>query len=136
MGIMQAFVGSTYGDGVHITPVAVYDIDTAGNTATAGYRLNSNGNVETEVSGVFSFYETWIDLVANAGNYEVKATNVSGFIQGDSTGTWLGLSTSRHWYVQRNLVGVRVGILTIEIRDISSGVILASAGVDLTAEIV
>lgn len=60
----------------------------------------------------------WITPTSLApGSYEIRATINTGTLTGGSaTGTWLALTTSRSWYVDRATIGTKACGLTIEIR--------------------
>ena len=136
MSMQQALLGQTYGDGIALSDTSVFADNSSGFTAEAGYRLNTSGEVEHDINTFFMSIGDWILTPSNRLLYEVRVTVLSGLLSGDSTSAWLDFSTSRHWYVIRNPVGISIASFTVEIRSAGSGVILDSATVDLAAEIV
>lgn len=118
---------------VRITNQSISDIGPP--TALARYRLNSSGIVEKETHTASTTLETWL-LVGSASDYEARATVNSGALAGvgnSATGSWLGLGSSRQWGVGVNGT-LGAATLTIEIRNASSGDVLASAVVTLDAD--
>lgn len=118
---------------VRITDQSISDFGPP--TALARYRLKSSGIVEKETRTASTTLETWL-LVGSASDYEARATVNSGALAGagnSATGSWLGLGSSRQWGVGVNN-SIGHAVLTIEIRNASSGDVLASAVVTLDAE--
>lgn len=118
---------------VRITDQSISDFGPP--TALARYRLNTSGIVEQETHTVSTTLETWL-LVGSASDYEARATVNSGALAGvgnSATGSWLGLGSSRQWGVGVN-GDIGSADLTIEIRNASSGDVLASAVVTLVAD--
>lgn len=100
-------------------------------TATATYTLTSGGL--EQATGLSD--NTWM-LAGSGGDYEARATLNSGALSSGTTGTWLSLGTTRAWSVTRSgAAGVSSANLTVEIRLASSGAVLATAPVVLTAEL-
>jgi hypothetical protein len=105
----------------------------------AGYRLNSAGTVHKAEGSTLSFgasLSTWL-LGGAASDYEVRATVNSGSLSTGTAATWQALSTTREWSRSRsvNTAGVDTVNLTIEIRLASSGTVIATCTVVLTAEV-
>lgn len=118
---------------VRITDQSISDIGPP--SALARYRLNSSGIVEKETHTASTTLETWL-FVGSASDYEARATVNSGALAGignSATGAWLGLGSSRQWGVGVN-GSIGSAVLTIEIRNASSGDVLASAVVTLDAD--
>jgi hypothetical protein len=70
---------------------------------------------------------------ALAGNYEARATLVSGSAPtGSALSTWLVLSSNRTWTKTRTTNGTSSTVLTVEIRDAVSLVVLTTATIRLT----
>jgi hypothetical protein len=77
---------------------------------------------------------TWIDGVNPASAYEARWTNTSGTLSYGTADTWLALSTTRSWGVQKSSpVGIKSCSGTLEIREAASGTVLDSASVTLEA---
>jgi hypothetical protein len=106
-----------------------------GGTATATYRLSSNGQASrTNNSGTLvSISGEWL-VAGTASQFEVYATwSGSGGSVGGTTGSWISLSTTRDWtlsatnnFVERSL--------SIEIRLASSGSVLDTATIDFSVD--
>jgi hypothetical protein len=100
-------------------------------TITCSYSIESDGDIVGDPAGDLG---DWIIPRALAGaNYEVRATLNSGSLFAGTTGSWLGLGTTRTWTVQRTTPGTQDANLTIEIRPVS-GSVLDSALVTLSTE--
>jgi hypothetical protein len=103
-------------------------------TASAAFRLNTDGNAEySENGGAYSVLEAWCVPAAQAVNYECYASLVSGLATG-TFDTWLALSSSRTWTVTQVTIGVSDAVINIGIRRAGDATILASADIYLTAE--
>jgi len=105
-------------------------------TATAGYQVESGGSVTEIINGApASYVETWLLDGVNSA-YEIRATYVSGTVTSGTVGSWLVLSTSRAWTVQRTsaAAGVKACTMTMECRRVSDGVIIDTWTLALTAE--
>lgn len=77
----------------------------------------------------------WVSPTTYAGaNYEARMTLTSGTWTTGTNGSWNALSSTQTWVVTQSVVGVKATTATIEIRLASSGTVLATATVDLTAE--
>ena len=107
----------------------------SGGTATATYRLNSNGGAyRTNINGTLvSINGEWL-VSGSASLFEVYATwSGSGGSVGGTTGSWINLSTTRDWTltVTNNFV---VRSLEIQIRLASSGSVLDTATIDFEVD--
>lgn len=112
----------------------IYALNSFG-TASADYRLNTNGNAEaSENGGAYGVLEAWCIPAAQAINYECYASLVSGSLSSGTLDTWLPLSSSRTWNVTQATLGFREAIINIGIRRVGTSTILASADITLTAE--
>jgi hypothetical protein len=127
------------GDVITLVGASVSALDFSPNDVAAAYRLTSGG---LEQSGVGNpagpFYTTignWVTPTGNAGLYEVRATVNSGVVSTGTTGSWLPLTATRTWTVERFSVGVSSANLTIQVRRTGDTTVLASANVDLFAEV-
>lgn len=106
-----------------------------GGTATARYRLYSNGQAyRTNISGsIISISGEWL-VAGAASDFEVYATvSGSGGVFTGPTGSWVSLGTDREWtlsgtnsYVARSL--------DVQIRLASSGTVLDSATISFTVD--
>jgi hypothetical protein len=120
---------------VNITDQTVTAYSIAG-VATAGYRLNSNGKVQTEpYDPNWTDVETWL-LTGTNSSFEGRATLVSGDTPTTGTlATWQVLSSTRSWTLQQIGGGTLSCHLTIEIRNAGGPGVLDSAEVYLTADV-
>lgn len=137
MGIMQAFIGGTYGDGVKLTSVNVQDFVIDPANASAAYDLTNAGDVNgiTTTLGT-QFIETWLNVPANVGLYECRITPTIGtFSSGSSTGVWLPMTSSYTWVVTQNVIGNKACTFTAEIRDIANSITLAAASITVEADV-
>lgn len=102
---------------------------------TAGYALNASGAVEKTEGTSTTTLETWL-LSGSAGDYQVRATLLSGDTPSGTFGTWQTLSSTRTWSLQDVVADATVlsAIFTVEIRLTSSGVVLDTATIELTSE--
>ena len=117
---------------VNLLGLDPYDAQPTPADATATYSLTSGG-LETATGASSS---TWL-LSGAASDYDVRATVVSGTLTTGTTGSWLNLGTTRTWTKVRtsNISGIDTVSLTIEISLAGAGVAIATATVDLTAEV-
>lgn len=130
-GVWQRFFNAV---SVQITDRTVSALGLGIDGATATYSLNSDGTVRNQTGTVL---EDWITPTSAAGaDYEARATLTSGSISSGSTGVWEALSSTRSWTNERppgSLDGTTSGVLLIEIRRASDGVVLADANVTVEA---
>ena len=103
-------------------------------SATAGYGLYSDGNAKQTVGATVSTLEAWIDRVANVGDFECRATLVSGTLTTGTTGSWLALSADRTWSRTSSAGSTNTTVLTVEIRRTATGVVQASVTITLIAD--
>ncbi len=121
---------------ISISNETISALSFAPDNATAAYRLNSNGQVESLVNGSPTTLEQWCTPTSAAGNYEARVTVNSGALSSGTTGTWLALSTSRTWSVVRSGAGSSSCNFTVEIRRTGTTTVLDSAIIDLVAEVI
>ena len=101
---------------------------------TAAYSVNSDGTVK--LNGSATVFENWISDATKAGNYQVRATFVSGNTLSSGTlGTWMTLTSNRFW----NLTNAASNdttlstVLTVEIRDTATSTVRATATITISA---
>lgn len=89
---------------------------------------NKTGTGSTAISGQWR-------LSGSSSDYDVRWTPVSGTPNylADPVNTWLNLGTSRRWGWNQTTVGTTNVVGTVEIRLASSGAILATATITLSA---
>lgn len=106
-----------------------------GTSASAAWRIDSDGSIYNGVNGSFTAQNVWTaDAVAN---YEVRATKTAGSNPtGSSLATWLSCASDRDWTVTDTTNnGVAVfSYLTIEVRDAATLDVKASCDVRIIAE--
>lgn len=104
-------------------------------TATAAYRLGSDGFVYQVINGgAPSQLEQWCTPAAAAGNYEARVTVTVGSLTSGTTGTWLALTSTRDWARQETTPGNTSNCtFTVEIRPAGGGSTLDSATINLEA---
>lgn len=139
MSLLQAYVatlsgaGATGGaGGILLSDTTVFD--TNGFLALAGYQLTSAGDIRQQTSS-FGFQDIgdWANPKALApGSYEVRATVESGSVSSGTTGSWLALTSTRTWTVERTSTGVSEATILVEIR--LSTTVLTAARIALYAE--
>lgn len=133
-GIMLAVAG-TGGTGALITLTdQTYTVSTGGaSAATVSYRLSTNGFAYDQDS---TSLEQWCDPAAQAPNYEVLATIVSGTLTSGTTGSWLALTSDRTWSKTVSPPSIGTCVFTVEVRRIGTTTVLDSATISITADAV
>lgn len=129
----MALLGAIAGVVISITNRSISVITGGFSSATVGYRLNSNGNVERNQQGSYSTIEQWCTPASQASNYEARATIVSGSPSG-TFGSWLALSSSREWTLFAAQNNFETAQITVEIRQTGTTTVLDSATITLTAD--
>ena len=102
-------------------------------TATASYQIASSGNV----IGNGATLEAWlIGTGANSSSYEVMATQSSGSAVSGTLGSWLNCGTNRSWSISNGARNnsVITGVISVQIRDVATQTVQASASITLSAE--
>lgn len=131
---IRNFYGTTKAT-VNFTDANVVDIVSQPLTASAGYRVLNNGTVETAAgTGNWGFYEQWVTPTSAASNYEIYAGLISGVLTSGTVNTWLALSTTRTWVVERNPVGNSAAAIEFQVRP-TGGSVIDTWYVDLNAEV-
>ena len=109
--------------------------------ATSTYTLSSTGDITRTISGDTSGtldIGDWISPKSGMSNYECLATLVSGtFSTTAGTGVWLNLGTSRSWSRSKGAAssGISNCVFTLQIRQVGTTTVLASATITLSAEV-
>ena len=113
-----------------------------GPPAIAKFTLYADGRASREVSpgddGEVFITGQWINPQPveseTAAEWEVRVTLLAGALTSGPVGTWEPLDVDRQWVVEEIDGGTSsVARLRVEIRDIDSGIVQASASVDLEA---
>lgn len=105
--------------------------------AICNYTWESDGDIiesfeEADVPNTTDRGDWIVPKSAAPGLYEVRATVTAGALSSGTTGTWLALTTTRTWSVQRTTNGTSSCTMTIEIRN-NGGAVLGSCTVQMTA---
>lgn len=104
--------------------------------ATAGIQLENDGDtVEIRQAGN-TLIGYWVVPRSAAGAaYEARVTVNVGTLSTGTSGSWLALDTTRSWTVAQTVIGTKTANITLEIRKASTGVVLATATIDITATV-
>jgi hypothetical protein len=103
-------------------------------TATASYRLGSDGNISEVVNGAAAVdIGDWVTPKSFAANYEVYATYTGDTPSTGTFGSWQALTSTRIWTVARPTVGESIAYVTLQIRKIGTTTILDTATITLIA---
>lgn len=121
---------------VTITDQTISDLDVS--AAYAYYFLTGGGLVQqsTQAGGTGpTTLEQWCTPTSAVALFEARVTVTVGVLSGGSgTGTWLALSTTRNWYVEEFTSGnTNNCTFTVDIRRASTGTIVDTATIDLSA---
>lgn len=129
-------------DVLSITAMQSTIADTVG--SSVGYvnsaaSLLSDGTWQQSSSGenAYGYSGFWITPATNMALYSARWTNTSGTLSSGTAGSWLALSTSRVWYVERSGInGTKSCTGTLDIALTSNtSVILATKSITLSAQI-
>ena len=110
--------------------------------AIAGVSFQNDGTVDSLINSVSNQIDVGTDWVRPAGaapsSYEIRLTVSSGLAPNvpfsAPIDTWLALTTSRNWELERIGAGTNSGTWLIEIRR-GSGPVLASGSYIISAEV-
>lgn len=114
--------------GISLNSKTVQQVKTDPANALASYTLANTRAVQVSPG---STSDEWAVSGITVGDFEARATVVSGSVSGGTTGSWLGLGTSRTWERNRTTVGTSEAVLTIEIRDVATSTVRATASITL-----
>lgn len=121
------------GAGVSISNRTISDSGTGSGTITAGYKLDNDGSAYKVLTGSTTALEQWLDAGA-AGDYEVRATRISGSIPSGTLNAWESLSADRTWSLSATAEQSKTCKLNIEIRDVATATVIDSATITLSAD--
>lgn len=122
---------------VLISDATLTDLTIDPAACSVSYQLTSAGvaNSITTSAGTGAI-ENWVNPTGAAGaNYEARVTVNTGTLTSGTTGTWTALSSTQTWNVTRSTVGTKACNITVEIRLTSTGAVLDSATIDLSANV-
>jgi hypothetical protein len=134
MMLLQFLGTADPGPPVFLTDTSLMAAANDPSDATCLFRLNNSGIAERNTTGSYLSEFTWL-LRGASGDYEARMTTISGTLTTGTAGTWEALSLTRTWGKTRTGVGISTYSGTLEIRDASTLVVLASCTVTLTAEV-
>jgi hypothetical protein len=124
--VLEGWIGTTAGNKQIFSAALVFLQDGSySDTGAAGIGLTNTGLVQA--TGISDY--TWL-LIGAVGDYQVRTTKTSGTSPSGTLATWLGLGTSRAWTLSGT--GVTCN-LTVEIRDVATSTVQATAYITLTA---
>ena len=132
---LSDFYNGTATNPVDLLGDTLVDADSA--PVEVGYRINSSGAEESYEGsgGSYASINTWLNL-GSAGDYDCRLTVNSGTAPaGSATGTWLDCGTSRAWTLTAPSSS-KVNNCTIEIRDGTTLLVLATATVTMSVTVV
>lgn len=135
-------LSATYENPVSIAMTAhlISDFVIDPNNAYAGIEFNTSGQLYGRLGNATdsTYAGEWMDPAGGApsSDYEVRATLSSGNTpSGPALGTWHGLGTTREWYFSLTAPASVSCDLLCEIKEISTGTIVASATQSLAATV-
>ena len=130
----MAIAGTYHGIYTNVERVFLEAANSAGDVgspvANAEFNLNNTGIAAFTGNDSDPNY-TWL-LSGDAGDYDARFTLSSGTLDSGTAGAWQNLATSRGWGVFANN-DLKITTGTVEIRDASTLVVLASGLVSLEA---
>jgi len=110
-----------------------------GSVPRCRYFLNANGQAQKtqRISGSLTTVNIpgeWLTSGSTSG-FEARLTVLSGTApnEGDAINTWHSLSANRFWGLARATLGTSAGSYIVEIRRSDSGVVVASAAINMTS---
>ena len=134
-GIQAVLIGVA-GSGalITITDRTITDATGGARNATAGYRLTSGGQVQSQINLTFTTLEQWCTPTTEASNYEVLVTVTSGSLSTGTAGSWLALSSTQTWTRTATIGTFNTCVFTVEIRRVGTSTVLDSATITLEAD--
>lgn len=118
------------------TQAASHTVNSPG-SAAAGWRFERPATVD-RLQSFWSSHHYWGAPTggSDGDDYEIKATKNSGSTPtGAAINTWLALSTTRSWQVNRSSLGTTSCNLTIEIRDAATQTVQDSQTYTMSATV-
>lgn len=101
----------------------------------AEFVLDSDGHRYSRVGATLTDAGLWVSPAAAAALYEVRSTVTSGsFTLDPSAGSWVSLGTDRLWSRAAGAASSQTVTATIEIRNASTSVVVASTSLTLTCD--
>jgi hypothetical protein len=112
---------------------AVDDTVFTPNSAFAAWSLESDGDIIQGTNAGNVDVGDWLSPKTGMSDFEVRVDNTS--LEGSPINVWLNLGTTRGWFVQQIGSGSTAAGFTVEIRRASTGAVLDTAQVDLSAAV-
>ncbi|MFT3805422.1 hypothetical protein [Arenimonas sp.] len=136
MGTLQVMMANGSGGGSGGAAITDQYVQQTGSLGlqTAGYRINTSGDVESLKKTTYAVLETWL-LSGSASDYDVRFTHIDGPVpDGDFSG-WLNLAGSAEISITSVAVGeVKICRAFVELALAGSGIPFASATITLESE--
>jgi hypothetical protein len=106
-------------------------------TASFSYTLFSDGSLLGSASLGSQSYD-WLSGSGAASDYDVRWTTAPGSDDPDTgaVNTWLNLGTNRSWTIEKTGSGGQFYEATVQIRNSSTGTVLASAELSIFLEVI
>lgn len=128
-------------DTATITAASYSDSQSSPTDSQAGINFDNNGNVYRLLAGVSTLQYAWHTGVNAATDYSVRCASItSGTFTTEAAvaGSWvaLGGATDRIWDAQVTGIGTKTVTAVFEIKSNITGIVLATASVTLSAEVV
>lgn len=102
-------------------------------SATAGYTLDSTGDIRKTVNLTTTDIGDWITPKSGMSGHSAKFDVTSGALSGGVTGTYQNLATPRNFFVTQSSAGTKTATVTVSIKNDSTGVVEATCSVTVTA---
>jgi hypothetical protein len=103
--------------------------------ATASFTLAAGGTATgVDVDELSTGSYPW-KLSGNAGDYEVRATMVSGSVTSGNTNVWTNLAAGASWTKTRTILNSSSCTFLLEIRPAGGGAVIDSCTITLTATV-
>jgi hypothetical protein len=135
----QISLSSFYGTGITVSITDLTISDMGSGTQYGYYIVTAGGKIQysTQLDGINPLdHETWCPSNTAGSLFDVRVTVTSGTLSGNSTGTWLSMSSgTRSWYNQTTFSGdVQYTTFTVDLRRTGNTTILDTAyiTIDLT----
>lgn len=134
-GIHMALLGSVASDPlIVLNNQTIVDATAGARNATAGYRLTSGGQAQSQINTTFTTLEQWCTPTAEAVNYEVLVTVTSGSLSTGTSGSYVALSSTQTWTRTATVGNINTCVFTAQIRRVGTGTVLATATITLEAD--
>lgn len=100
--------------------------------ATASYVIGNDRTVKDNTGAIL---ESWLAVAGTVSNYQVRVTLTSGSLNAGTAGSWLPCSSTQTWSLinDNGDNSTQTVVFLVEIGLISSGVVQASATIELDA---